>query len=178
MAVAKLVSENLKIKDIAFIKGNILPDILLEEDGHYKKQGKYYLIPDTDYYKNNFDLSNPFYLGYYVHLLLDRYFLEEFVPKNISNLDVFADKTMYNDYSLINYQLVKKFKLDVDYLKENLKDFLVAIDKNKLDYNLECLSNTIIGETKYLKFQEFSNFLYDIAQIISKEIKDYAGKSD
>lgn len=178
MAVGKLVGERLKINDCEFIKGNLLPDIILRKDSHYKKQGRYFLVPDTDYFKLNFDLQHPLYLGYYVHLLLDKYFLNEFVPRNISNLDVFQDETMYNDYNLVNYQIVKEFQLDVESLKEILKDFNVDINKDKLDYNLECLSITDVGKTAYLDFHDFSKFLYDISQVISKEIEDYAGESN
>ncbi len=178
MAVAKLVGEELKINDREFIKGNLLPDIILKKNSHLTKRGTYFLIPDTDYFRNNFDLHHSLYLGYYVHLLLDKYFLEEFVPKNISNLDVFQDETMYNDYNLINYQIVKRFKLDVESLKKILCNFSVDINKEKLDYNLECLSITNVGKTACLDFLNFSIFLYDISQVISKEIENYGSEAN
>ena len=177
MVVAKLVAEKLKIKDPDFIKGNLLPDIIAKKDSHHKIKGKYFYIPGLDYFKDNLDFNNSLNLGYYVHLLLDKYFLEEFVLENISNLDVFKNKIIYNEYNKINYQLVRKFELDVESLKEVLKKFEVSIDTDKLNYNLECLSIVDVGETTYLKFQDFSNFLYNISQVISKEIEDYAGKS-
>ena len=178
MAVAKLVSGNLKIHNYDFIKGNLLPDIILKENSHYKVKGKFFLIPDTDYFKRIFDLYDNLYLGYYVHLLLDKYFLEEFVPKNISNLDVFQDKTMYNDYNLINYQIIKEFGLDVEFLKKVLQDFSVDISKDKLDYNVGCLSIKEVQDTTCLNFNDFSQFLYNISSVISKEIEDYAGSSN
>lgn len=171
MVVAKLVAEKLKISDPEFIRGNLLPDIIEKEDSHHKIKGKYFLVPDLNYFKYNLDLNNNLNLGYYVHLLLDKYFLEDFILENISNLDVFENKIIYNEYSQINYQLVKKFKLDVEYLKKILKKFEVSINLDKLEYNLQCLSSTKVGETSYLKFQDFSKFLYDISQVISKEIE-------
>lgn len=178
MVVAKLVSENLNIDDSDFIKGNLLPDIISKENSHHRIKGKYFLVPDLDYFKDNLDLNNSLYLGYYAHLLLDKYFLEEFVPQNIANLDVFRNEIIYNKYSIINYQLVKEFDLNVEYLKRILTDFNVDICKDKLDYNLYCLSIIDNGKTKYLNFQDFAKFLRDISQGISKELENYASKSN
>ncbi len=177
MAVMKCVSEELEIESRDFIKGNLLPDIQME-DGHYRKQGKYFLVPDVHYYKSHFDLYHPLNLGYYVHLLLDYYFLEELVPINIGNLDVFEEKIMYNEYSLINGLIVQEFKLEVSILKEILSDFQENIDQEKLAYSLRCLSNLCVGKTTYLHFQEFKVFLYEIAGVIVKEIESYASKSN
>ena len=51
MVCAKLVSESLNIKDEEFIKGNLLPDIIDIENSHKKVKGKFYCIPDIEYFK-------------------------------------------------------------------------------------------------------------------------------
>jgi len=179
MVVAKLVSDSLSITNPLFIKGNLLPDIIKKENSHYRIQGKYFQIPDIDYFKSHYNLSNNLYLGYYVHLLLDKYFLDEFIIKRKLNLNAFTTKIMYNDYSLINFKLVKEFNLNIDYLMKILKsDYEVEINQKKLDYNLKCLSNTSIGKTTYLDIEDFSKFLSDISLTISKEIESYASKSN
>ena len=176
MVVAKLLEEKLGFKSIEFIKGNLLPDIIDIKDSHHKIKGKYYFIPDLEYFKNTLDLSNDLYLGYYTHLLLDQYFLEEFVPNNISNFDVFSNGIIYQEYTNINYLLVNKYHLDVEYLLTILNDFLVAIRQEKLINNLSCLLETKIKITTYLQFSEFSNFLENAIELISEEIKDYVHK--
>ncbi len=176
MVVAKQVGQILKIEDPEFIKGNLLPDIIKNKNSHHKIKGNHFSIPDLNYFKTNLDLYNPLYLGYYTHLLLDYYFLEQFIPKNISNLDVFHTKIIYNEYDNLNYQLIQKFHLNINYLKTTLKKFKVKIDKKKLNYNLDCLSITKLEETTYLKFEDFSKFLSEISYVISKEIKKYASK--
>jgi len=178
MVVAKLVQENLKIESQEFIKGNLLPDIIKKKNSHHKRKGKYFLIPDLNYFQKHLDLTKPLQLGYYTHLLLDQYFLEEFIPKNISNLDVFQNKIIYDEYNQINYLLVKAFRLDVKYLIEILEDFPTDIKKNKLNYNLKCLQLTDVGETTYLKYKDFAKFLYEISKVISKEIEAYANQSN
>lgn len=171
MVVAKLVSEKLNINDIDFIKGNLLPDIVNNFQSHHKIQGKYYLIPDIDFFKQKLNLNKKLELGYFTHLLLDKYFLEEYIPYNVNNLKTYEN--IYKEYDAINYRLVKKFNLDVLYLQKILSEINEDIDSEKLTKNLECLSNKEIGETKYLNFEDFSSFLYNIAQKISEEVKEY-----
>lgn len=176
MAVAKLVGQKLEIENPDFIRGNLLPDIIKKDNSHYKIQSQYFLVPDLKYARDHLDLHHPLYLGYYVHLLVDKYYLEEFVPTNISNLDVFRDKIIYNEYDKINYQIVKEFKLEIDFLKQVLNDFDIEVDERKLAYNLQCLSISQSGDTTYLKVDVFSKFLYDISEKISKEVAEYACK--
>lgn len=179
MVVAKLVGDKLNINNPEFIKENLLPDVLNDkEDSHHKKNGKYFLIPDTDYFKNRFDLSDSLCLGYYIHLLLDKYFLEDFVPNNISNLDVFKEKIMYNEYDMVNYELVRRFGLDVPYLKSVLSVYPFPIDADRLKRNLDRLSITSTGETIYLNINDFANFLQVISITICKEVEIYVSKSD
>ncbi len=174
MVVAKLISESLNIKSNDFIKGNLLPDIVNHPNSHHKIEGKYYLIPDMDFFKQKLDLNDKLQLGYFTHLLLDKYFLEEYILDNVTDLKIFENKMIYKDYDVTNYGLIKKFNLDVASLKEILKDIHLDIDQEKLAKNLECLAKQEIGETKYLNFEKFSSFLYSIAQRISEEIKEYA----
>ena len=96
MAVAKRVSEILDINDKDFIIGNILPDLYNDKKkSHYKIMGDFYLIPDIDYYIKNFDLNSNLNLGYLTHLLLDKYYLEDYLEKKIPGVDVFDDDIIY-----------------------------------------------------------------------------------
>ena len=175
MIVAKLVSEKLNINDPDFIKGNLLPDIVNNAQSHHKIQGKYYLIPNIDFFKQKLNLKQKLELGYLTHLLLDKYFLEEYIPYNTSDLKIFANKMIYKEYDLINYQLVKQFNLDTLYLKNILKEIQGNINKKELEKNLQCLMNTETGETRYLNLEKFSAFLYNVSKKISEELKEYAG---
>lgn len=176
MAIAKLVSKKLGIKDPNFIRGNLLPDITISKNSHHKIQGKYYMIPDINYFKSVLNLDNCLELGYFVHLLLDKYFLEDYALNNFSNLDVFINKIVYNEYDMINYEIVKYFNLDVPYLKDILSEFNVPINREILNKNLNSLSLTNCFKTKYLNSDDFIKFLCYIADIISEEIKDYGSK--
>ena len=75
---------------------------------------------------------------------------------------------------MINYQLIKKFNLNVLDLQQILKDIGGDINREKLIKNLEYLSNTEIGKTKNLNLENFSSFLYNISEKISEELQEYA----
>ena len=179
MAVAKKVGENLNIYNEDFIRGNLLPDLYEDKTAsHYKKQGTFFLIPDMELAENSLDLNNYQDLGYYVHLLVDLYYLEDFLAKKAPNIDVFEERIIYKDYDNINIDIVKHFNLDVPYIINVLSKYNIKVDKRKLDKNIECLSITSIGPTKYLKNPEFPVFLDNISLKISEDIKKFVKNDD
>lgn len=176
MIVAKEVSERLKINDNDFIRGNLLPDVINISNSHNKIKGKYFLIPDIEYFKKNLNPTSNLDLGYLTHLLLDKYYLEEFIPQYVGDLTVFERKVIYHEYDLVNYDLVKRFNLDVDNLEIILSEMKDNINKDKLKLNIDNLKRREVGDTTYLKVDEFSTFLSNISIRISKEIEEYASK--
>ena len=88
MICAKLVANELKIIHPEFIKGNLLPDIIDIQNSHRKIKGKYYYIPDINYFINILDFSDDLQLGYLSHLLLDTYFLEDYIYDMVHGQEV------------------------------------------------------------------------------------------
>ena len=175
MVIAKLVGKKLNKYNSNFIKGNLLPDIVdkPKDESHYKIDGTYYRIPDIDYIKNILDLHNDLDLGCYTHFLLDKYYLEDFIVQHTNNKSIFEDKKIYNDYSIINYPLVKEYNLDTDYLKEVLSNYNEEISIDKLNDNISFLLSKEYGNTTYIDCDSFSKFLYDVSNKIYEEVKDY-----
>ena len=176
MVVAKLVGEKLKLNSDDFIRGNIMPDILLENCflSHHKIKGKLYLVPDIKYWKDNLDFNDNKELAYFTHLLLDFYFLEDYVPEKVKNKNAFCDKSIYRDYDILNKKLLKRFDLDKKSIKRILTKTTENIDKKKLLYNLSCLDKNQDGKLKNLDEEDFSLFLINISQKRSEEIIEYA----
>lgn len=177
MVVAKEISKKLNINRNDFIKGNLLPDIIEKEDSHHKIKGDLYMIPDIDYFLENLDLSKDLYIGYLTHLLLDKHYLNDYLKSLYPNTNVFADGKIYRDYDYLNSLLINKFELDIDNLEEILNTYSCKIKKEKLESNIDCLKQRLSGNTKYLNFESFSQFLLDVSDIISKELVKYANKS-
>ena len=173
MICSKLVADNLNINDPEFIKGNLLPDIIDGENSHKKISGKHYYIPDIPYFINNLDLNDNLYLGYLSHLLLDKYFLENYIYDQVNGEEVFISRLIYKEYDIINYELLKRFNMDTKYLNNILKDFKVPIDIEKYNKNIKCLNiiNTSDNLT-YLNIDSFSKFLVDISNRITRDLKE------
>lgn len=178
MIVAQEVAKKLNIKSDDFIRGNLLPDIIDSNDSHHKIKSGVYLVPDINYFRKKLDLTNDLYLGYYTHLLLDKYYLESYLSKLYPNKNIFLDGLIYNDYDYINNYLINKFKLNTDYIEKVLMNYDCKIIKVKLKYNMRCLKNNKFGQTTYLNFDSFSNFLREVSKTISEEIIEYANKSN
>lgn len=173
MTAAKLISTKLGIKDPDFIRGNLLPDILpgSKEITHYRIEGKWYHIPDTNKYKEEHDLNNNLNLGYYTHLLLDKYFMEEFIPNIVKVKDVFKTGLMYTDYDNSNDKLIKKYKLNVQELLSILKFPDIEVDEERYKKNIECLNIKGDTNTKLFKINEFEKFIEETSDIICDIIK-------
>lgn len=177
MVVAKKIGEKFNINSDDFIRGNLLPDIIDIKDSHCKIEKAMYMVPNISRCIEMIDLNNDMQMGYFVHLLLDKHYLEDYLSKLYPNKNIFLDGKIYSDYDYINYKLVSHFKLDLDYLNQVLCTYNCKILKEKLKYNIECLRQNKNGQTKYLNFEDFSSFLVGVSEIISKELIGYANKS-
>ncbi len=178
--VAKLVWDKIdkngkKINKKEFYKGCILPDIIKSEDSHYKIKGKYYLIPDIEKYKKNNSMDKDINKGYLCHLLLDKYFLEEYVIDNVPDYDkvqLFSPELMYNDYTNMNALLVKKYKLDIKYINEVMENYEEELDGDKYKLNVDSINSKIVGEMQFIDFEKFCSFLEEIVIRIYDILKE------
>ena len=170
MAIAKRVSEKLNINSPDFIRGNLLPDLYNDKvKSHFKINGKKYMIPDIDKAVKDLDIKKDLYLGYICHLLLDKYYFDEYMIKYEGNL--FDDTIIYNDYDIINHKIVDYFKLDLDYIVECLNNYSITINNRKLEKNIDCLLANINGKTNILDVDDFINFLDKISNRIANELR-------
>lgn len=173
--VAKLVAKNLNIKTDDFYKGNILPDIIDKSDSHSKIKGSYYEIPNVEYFSNKLNLNNDIEVGYLCHLLLDKYFLEEYVLDNVKGykeIDPFLSGKMYDDYTKINYPLIKYFDLDLVYINDIMNEIDLKINKDKFDFNLKSINNKdLFSELECMDLSSYISFLKSISIRISEELK-------
>lgn len=173
-AFTKLILDDLNVDKEQFYKGNILPDIIDCKDSHFKIEGKHFLIPDIDFYIQSSDLSRDINKGYLSHLLLDKYFLEEFVPIFLANYDkrtLFSPNMMYNDYSNINMLLVEKYGIDVNYINHIMGNYEEKINMEKYLRNLKSINNTEKGEPRIIDFDAFCSFLEVKSKVAVKELK-------
>ena len=159
---ANYINQKLNLNSDEFLIGAILPDIIDMDKtkSHYKIQGTYYLVPDLEYYSKHNDLSNMLNLGYYFHLYLDYYFLEDYLEYNTKRRDVFDSKDIYKDYDILNKKINDYFNLDVKHITKLLSEYDDGnINKKKLDTNIRCINCDLKGDLIILDEKKFIKFI-------------------
>ena len=132
LAVAKKVNEKLKMDENPFLLGSVAPDIA-KAIGFGRAKAHFVTeygasSPDIDFFLSKYKeyLKNPYEMGYFVHLLTDKLWYDEF-EKNYVNDLVVTDKegrcftlseeeiykVLYNDYSNLNVQLLDYYNMDL-----------------------------------------------------------------
>lgn len=173
---AKLVSKELGIKDDDFYKGNILPDIINNNNSHYKRYKEYCLVPNIECFLNDNKYNNMIFIGYLCHLLLDKYFLEEYIPLYIDNYNkidnLFSIDKIYKDYVNLNKILVDYFELDLEYINVIMKNLDCDLNEDKYKLNLDSINYLdTSGELDYIYLDNYILFLKQISIRISIDIK-------
>lgn len=130
MCVAKKINEKLNYDQNMVLLGSIAPDISkhigeTKVNSHFLTDGKNVDI-DRFLEKYRSKLTNPFMMGYFIHLytdlLWDKYFLSEIVEKGsiklldggvVENTTETYKKLIYNDYTNLNIKLLDEYHLDL-----------------------------------------------------------------
>jgi hypothetical protein len=180
ICVAKEVNKSLKMDEDELLLGSIAPDISKQigqtkEISHFLDPSNEDDIPNIERflakYKN--DLSSPFTMGYFIHLLTDKYWFRDYIyqyverytkSKHKKRLTITALRDlMYNDYTNINLDLIDTYNITLDLF---YKDFKVPTTKikeipvDKLDILIDKMGQ-ILEET-----QKEKSFLFDTKDII------------
>ncbi len=180
ICVAKEVNKFLKMDEDELLLGSIAPDISKQigqtkEISHFLDPSNEDDIPNIERflakYKN--DLSSPFTMGYFIHLLTDKYWFRDYIyqyverytkSKHKKRLTITALRDlMYNDYTNINLDLIDTYNITLDLF---YKDFKVPTTKikeipvDKLDILIDKMGQ-ILEET-----QKEKSFLFDTKDII------------
>ena len=151
LCVAKEVNKYLNVDEKLLLLGSIAPDISKQigetkEISHFLDHTNEDDIPNIDRFLQKYrdELDKPFELGYFIHLLTDKYWFRDYVYKYIERYTRNRDKqkltytalkdVIYNDYTNINIDLIDKYNLGLDlfenefeYPKSKIKE--IPIDK-------------------------------------------------
>ncbi len=202
-AVALEVNKKLKLPEEELLLGSIAPDcwrnakIFGKEDrtlSHFSTKEsydeKYWLF----YKKYKEKLSNPFVMGYLIHLMTDYYWriiVTNRLKFNLDNKVVYRNKdgTIYdtsNDKNSFKYENKNIHGLDRDlfayykikkmrHIEElNITNPIEEIDmtglNDTIDYANRMIDNNGYYETPLFSFEDILVYLQEISSIISEEI--------
>ena len=188
LCVAKEINKYLKMDENYLLLGSIAPDISKQigetkEISHFLDHSNEDDIPNIDRFLSKYrsELNNPFEMGYFIHLLTDKYWFRDYVYKFIErytkdrvkkNVTYTALKDLiYNDYTNLNITLIDNHNLNLDLFYNEIelpKSKIIEIPVDKLNILIEKMG-IIIEDSKEEKTFVFDN--KDIEEFISNTVK-------
>lgn len=202
LCIAKEVNRYLGMDEYQILLGSIAPDISKQigetkEISHFLDHSNEDDIPNINNfltkYKN--DLQDPFTMGYFIHLLTDKYWFRDYIYKFIDRYATSQSKkkltytaikdVIYNDYTNINIDLIDRYTLPLDifytdFRRPNSKINEIPLDK--LPILIEKMG-LIIEESKEEKTfmfdtREINSFIEETTKYIIKDIQMLRIKED
>lgn len=198
-AVCNELNKKLKRNPKQILVGTIAPDIsklvgetkkythFLDDDGN---------LPNLTRFLNKYIsyLNDDFVLGYYIHLYTDYLWFKYFIPeiydesknliKKIDGTIVnchghMAEIYIYNDYTNINEQVVKKYKLDLSFLYDNkmkFNDIIREAHMDKMDLIInkarEIYEGSKIHRDYVFDMENIDNFINLSVKLIMADLKE------
>lgn len=189
LAVAKNVLENINVtNERHYYLGSIAPDVAkmvgsTRKKSHFIEETSESDTPDVSVFLSKYKgyLNNPYELGYYVHLLTDVLWFDEFLPNFVKD-DCLVSRTgellkfdedelleiLYDDYTNLNPQVLSYYNLDLslfyepfEFPKNHIEElpekyFQDVIDKLGAICTKECNSNYVLQMDKITHFVKFA----------------------
>lgn len=179
LCVAKEINKIIKMDENYLLLGSIAPDISKQigetkEISHFLNPALDDDVPMIDKFLEKYrdELVNPFEMGYFIHLLTDKYWFRDYITayveryakdKTTKKLTSAALKNLiYNDYTNVNIDLIDKYMLPLDIFSNEMelpKSKITEIPVDKLNILIDKMS-IIIEESK-----EDKTFLFDTTDI-------------
>ncbi|MGN1338168.1 MAG: hypothetical protein ACI4WW_06815 [Candidatus Coprovivens sp.] len=179
LCVAKEVNKYLKMDETILLLGSIAPDISKQvgetkEISHFLNPALDDDIPMIDKFLSKYKdlLTNPFEMGYFIHLLTDKYWFRDYITEYVEKYA--KDKTtkkltsaalknlIYNDYTNINIDIIDKYELPLDLFSNEFElptSKITEIPMDKLNILIDKMG-IIIEESK-----EEKTFIFDTSDI-------------
>lgn len=195
LCVAKEVNKYLKMDENMILLGSIAPDISKQigetkEISHFLDHTNEDDIPNIDRFLSKYksELNKPFEVGYFIHLLTDKYWFRDYIYNYIERFTKNATKkkitytairdVIYNDYTNINIDLIDKYNLpldifqnEIDYPNSKIKE--IPIDK--LPIIVEKMGLIIANSTEEKTFmfdtKDIEVFITNTVKYIIKDLQ-------
>lgn len=131
LCIAKEVNKYLNMDSNELLLGSIAPDISklvgeTKEISHFLDHTNEDDIPNIDRFLQKYrsELNKPFEMGYFIHLLSDKYWFRDYVYNYIERYTKNNSKKkitytalrdlIYNDYTSLNIKLIDKYMIPLD----------------------------------------------------------------
>ena len=187
IAVASEINKQLRRDRSKLLIGTIAPDIskILGDDKKYTHflSPSNLNVPSLDKFLNLYGkhLNDDFVLGYYIHLYVDylwfKYFIPEIYDESKELLTKIDGSTItchgqmlsmyiYNDYTNLNEKIIKDYKIDMEFLYDEIPRFrniIMEAHMDKLDKLIMksryILENSKISKDMVFNMENIDNFI-------------------
>ena len=179
LCIAKELNKHLHMNERLLFLGSIAPDISKQlgeskEISHFLNPANDDDIPQIDKFleKYRYELNRPFEMGYFIHLLTDKYWFRDYIYQYVDRYTRENNKRkltasalrniIYNDYTNLNTILIDKYELPLDIFSNPMElptSKITEIPVDKLGILLDKMSY-IIEES-----HEDKNFIFDTNDI-------------
>ena len=195
LCVAKEVNKYLKMDEKDLLIGSIAPDLSkivgeTKEISHFLDHTNEDDIPNIDRFLNKYrkDLNKPFEMGYFIHLLTDKYWFRDYIYQfierytrddNKKKLTYSAIKDIiYDDYTNINIDLIDKYELSLDIFSNEIvypESNITEIPMDSIDLLIEKMGQIIAASTEEKTFlfdtKDIEIFIANTVKYIIKDIQ-------
>ena len=195
LCVAKEVNKYLKMDEKDLLIGSIAPDLSkivgeTKEISHFLDHTNEDDIPNIDRFLNKYrkDLNKPFEMGYFIHLLTDKYWFRDYIyqyierytrDENKKKLTYSALKDIiYDDYTNINIDLIDKYELSLDIFSNEIvypESNITEIPMDSIDLLIEKMGQIIAASTEEKTFlfdtKDIEIFIANTVKYIIKDIQ-------
>ena len=195
LCVAKEVNKYLKMDEKDLLIGSIAPDLSkivgeTKEISHFLDHTNEDDIPNIDRFLNKYrkDLNKPFEMGYFIHLLTDKYWFRDYIyqfierytrDSNKKKLTYSAIKNIiYDDYTNINIDLIDKYELSLDIFSNEIvypESNITEIPMDSIDLLIEKMGQIIAASTEEKTFlfdtKDIEIFIANTVKYIIKDIQ-------
>lgn len=195
LCVAKEVNKYLKMDENMILLGSIAPDISKQigetkEISHFLDHTNEDDIPNIDRFLSKYksELNKPFEVGYFIHLLTDKYWFRDYIYNYIERFTKNATKkkitytairdVIYNDYTNINIDLIDKYNLPLDIFQNEIEypnSKIKEIPIDKLPIIVEKMGLIIANSTEEKTFmfdtKDIEVFITNTVKYIIKDLQ-------
>ena len=198
IAVAKKVNDVINKNKKDLYLGSIAPDaakiIGIDRNiTHFIKESNN-CSPDIAYFKQLYlnKIKNDYDLGYYIHLLTDELWFNEFLPNFVLDdetiLDSFGEKVslvgitigdiIYNDYTNLNVKIIDYYNLDLKLFYEEFEypnPTIKEVPKSAFSQLIDKIGIILTNSTKYnyiLKLDKITHFIEYATVYVLEKLRD------
>lgn len=195
LCVAKEVNKYLHMDENDLLLGSIAPDMSkligeTKEISHFLDHTNEDDIPNIDRFlaKYRNELNKPFEMGYFIHLLTDKYWFRDYIYQYIERYTRDDTKKkitytalkdiIYNDYTNLNIDLIDKYNLGLDIFSNEIEfpeSKITEIPMDRLDLLIEKMGQIIESSTEEKTFlfdtKDIEIFIANTVKYIIKDIQ-------